>query len=376
MTFNQLNLIKPLLENVEREGYSVPTAIQSQSIPHILHGKDLFGCAQTGTGKTAAFALPFLQLISRDKTAGAHPGITALVLAPTRELAIQIRDSFKTYGKGTGVSSTCIYGGVPQNPQVAVLQRGVDILIATPGRLLDLIQQRLVNLGHVKYFVLDEGDRMLDMGFIEDVKKIIRLLPEKRQTVLFSATITPAIRKLADTMMKMPVSVSVTPELPAASLVAQSVYFVKKENKRHLLNHVIQQGAVENALVFTRTKHGADKVARDLNKNGIRAESIHGNKSQTKRESTLKGFKDGRIRVLVATDLASRGIDIDRLSHVINYEIPESPTTYVHRIGRTGRAGVKGIALSFCSVDEKDYLSNISKLIRKEINIVRMHPFS
>jgi len=376
MTFENLNLIKPLLDSVKREGYLTPTAIQYQSIPHLLNGKDLFGCAQTGTGKTAAFALPLLQLITRDMTSGIHPGIKALVLAPTRELALQINESFRTYGKGTGIRNTCIYGGVSQHLQVSILKRGVDILIATPGRLLDLIQQRFVNLDTIRYFILDEADRMLDMGFIDDIKKIIRLLPEKKQTVLFSATITPEIKKLAGAIMHLPVSVSVTPEVTAASLVSQSVYFVKKEQKRHLLNHVMQHDSIDNALVFTRTKHGADKVARDLNKSGIRAESMHGNKSQNNREKTLKGFKNGMIRVLVATDVASRGIDIDNLSHVINYEIPETPTTYVHRIGRTGRAGATGIALSFCSTDEKVYLSNISKLIRKEIKIVRIHPFS
>lgn len=376
MTFENLNLMKSLLDSVKREGYSTPTPIQYQSIPHILDGKDLFGCAQTGTGKTAAFALPFIQMITRDKASGKNPENTALVLAPTRELAIQINESFTAYSKGTGIRSTCIYGGVSQNVQVNILRRGVDILIATPGRLLDLIQQRLVHLDAVRYFVLDEADRMLDMGFIDDVKRIIRFLPEKRQTVLFSATITPDIRKLAHTIMRSPVNVAVTPEVPAAALVAQSVYFVRKEDKRQLLHHVMQNDDVDNALVFTRTKHGADKVARDLNKKGIKAEAIHGNKSQNKRESTLKGFKNGMIRVLVATDVASRGIDIDKLSHVINYEIPETATTYVHRIGRTGRAGSTGIALSFCSTDEKPYLSNITKLIRKEINIVRIHPFS
>jgi ATP-dependent RNA helicase RhlE len=376
MTFENLNLMKPLLDSVKREGYLTPTTIQYQSIPHILSGKDLLGCAQTGTGKTAAFALPLLQLINRDKAAGIRPGIKALVLAPTRELAFQINECFRDYGKDTGVTSTCIYGGVPQNSQVSILKQGVDVLIATPGRLLDLIQQQFVHLDCIRYFVLDEADRMLDMGFIDDIRKIISRLPAKKQTMLFSATITADIRKLAGKIMNQPVNISVTPEILAAGLVAQSVYYVKKEHKRQLLNHVILNDAVDNALVFTRTKHGADKVARDLNKNGIRAESMHGDKSQNKREKTLNGFKNGIIKVLVATDVASRGIDIDKLSHVINFEIPETPATYVHRIGRTGRAGTKGIALSFCSSDEKPYLVNISKLIRKEINVVRIHPFS
>ena len=376
MNFENLNLMKSLLESVKREGYVKPTAIQFQSIPHILNGKDLFGCAQTGTGKTAAFALPLLQMITQDKTAGNRPGIKALVLAPTRELATQINESFRAYGKGTGITNTCIYGGVPQHSQVTILKRGVDILIATPGRLLDLIQQRYIHLDTVRYFVLDEADRMLDMGFIDDLKKIISTMPQKKQTILFSATNTPEIRTLAGKLMSHPVSVSVTPEILASGLVAQSVYYVKKEHKRFLLDHVMMNDSVDNALVFTRTKHGADKVARNLNKSGIKAEAMHGDKSQSKREKTLKGFKNGMIRVLVATDVASRGIDIDKLSHVINYEIPETPTTYVHRIGRTGRAGTSGIALSFCSSEERAYMSNISKLIRKEINVIRLHPFS
>ena len=376
MTFENLNLMKPLLDSVRKEGYLKPTEIQSQSIPHILNGSDIFGCAQTGTGKTAAFALPLIQLITQDKTPGNRRGIKALVLAPTRELAIQISESFRIYGAGTGISNTCIYGGIPQNSQVKVLRSGVDVLIATPGRLLDLIQQRIVNLDTVRYFVLDEADRMLDMGFIEDIKKIMKRLPEKKQTLLFAATITPDINRLADKIMTKPVRVSVTPEPSVTGLIAQSVYYVKKEHKRELLNHVIQNDSVDSALVFTRTKHGADKVARDLNRNGIKAEAIHGEKSQTRREKTLKGFKNGMIRVLVATDVASRGIDIDKLSHVINYEIPETPSTYVHRIGRTGRAGARGIALSFCSSEERVYLRNISKLIHKEINVIRIHPFS
>ncbi|MEI6456156.1 MAG: DEAD/DEAH box helicase [bacterium] len=368
--------MKSLLDSVKKEGYVTPTAIQYQSIPHILNGKDLFGCAQTGTGKTAAFALPLLQMIMKEKATGSRRGISALVLAPTRELAVQINESFRTYGRTTGIRNTCVYGGIPQRAQVTALKQGIDVLIATPGRLLDLIQQRIVNLDEVRYFVLDEADRMLDMGFIDDVKRIHHFLPNKKQTVLFSATITTEIKKLAASMMSMPVSVSVMPEAIASGQVTQSVYFVKKEDKRGLLQHVIQHGSVDNALVFTRTKHGADKVARSLVKNGIKAEAIHGDKSQNKRETTLKGFKNGVIRVLVATDIASRGIDIDNLSHVINYEIPETPTTYVHRIGRTGRAGSKGIALSFCSADEKPYLSSINKLIRKEINVVKIHPFS
>ncbi|MCX6243411.1 MAG: DEAD/DEAH box helicase [Bacteroidetes bacterium] len=376
MTFENLNLMKSLLDSVKKEGYLNPTSIQQQSIPYILNGKDLFGCAQTGTGKTAAFALPILQKIALEKGTSSNGSIKALVLAPTRELAIQIDESFRTYGALTGLKNTCVYGGVSQHTQVNKLRRGVDILIATPGRLLDLIQQRIISLDTIRYFVLDEADRMLDMGFINDIKKVVAMLPAKRQTLCFAATITPDIRKLAGSILRDPVSVSVAPESSVTGLITQSVYYVKKEDKRYLLKHVMQDDTIEHALVFTRTKHGADKVARDLNKNGIRAEAIHGDKSQNNRERSLKGFKNGLIRVLVATDVVSRGIDIESLSHVINYEIPETPETYVHRIGRTGRAGVKGTAMSFCSVDEKPYLKDIHKVLHKEINVVKTHPFS
>jgi ATP-dependent RNA helicase RhlE len=376
MTFENLSLIKPLLESVRKEGYTIPTSIQEQSIPHILEGKDLFGCAQTGTGKTAAFALPILQLLIREKAAGTRPGIKALIIAPTRELAHQINESFRSYGIGTGITHTCIYGGVSQSAQVAALRRGADVLTATPGRLLDLIQQGYVKIDTVRYFVLDEADRMLDMGFIHDIKRVISLLPGKRQTLFFAATITPEVKKLSNSILSNPVHISVTPVSSTSELISQSVYYVKKEDKRSLLKHVMQEESVKNALVFTRTKHGADKVAKELNKNGIKAEAIHGNKSQHTREKSLKGFKTGLIRVLVATDVASRGIDIDRLSHVINFEIPEQAETYVHRIGRTGRAGAQGIAMSFCSSDEKSYLNSISKLIHKEIRVVKAHPFA
>ena len=376
MTFEELNLMKPLLDSVSKEGYTTPTKIQQQSIPYILSGKDLFGCAQTGTGKTAAFALPILQRLALDKNTIQTPGIKALILAPTRELAIQIDASFRTYGAGTGLKCTCIYGGVSQQMQVSKLKRGVEIIVATPGRLLDLIQQRIINLDKIQYLVLDEADRMLDMGFVPDIKRIVALLPVKRQTLCFAATITPQIKKLAGSILSSPVNVSVAPEIEITGLITQSVYFVRKEDKRNLLRHVMRDDSIGNALVFTRTKHGADRVARDLNRSGITAEAIHGDKSQNKREHSLKGFRSGQIRVLVATDVVSRGIDIDSLSHVINFEIPEEPATYVHRIGRTGRAGATGTAMSFCSGEERKYLADIHRVIHKEINVVRTHPYS
>ena len=357
-------------------GYTSPTPIQEQSIPAILEGKDIFGCAQTGTGKTAAFALPILQLLDHHKQEGAPKRIKALILAPTRELALQISDSFSSYAKFLNLTHTTVFGGVSQHLQVKDLRRGVDILIATPGRLLDLMNQGFIQLNHIEFFVLDEADRMLDMGFINDIKKVIVKLPAKKQTLFFSATAAPDIMKLANTLLRNPVSVSVTPVSSTATLVEQSVYYVAKEDKRSLLKYVLNNGKIEHALVFTRTKHGADKVAKDLNSIGIKAEAIHGNKSQNARERALKGFKNRSIRVLVATDIASRGIDVDKLSHVINYEIPEQAETYVHRIGRTGRAGSSGIAMSFCTRDEMPYLKDINKLIKKNIEVVASHPYS
>jgi ATP-dependent RNA helicase RhlE len=379
MTFSNLKLIKPLILALDKMGYSVPTPIQEQSIPHLLEGRDIFGCAQTGTGKTAAFALPILQQLEL-KNGGSQSSqprtIKALVLAPTRELALQISDNFKMYSTNLNSTHTTVFGGVSQMHQVKDLRRGVDVLIATPGRLLDLMNQGFIKLDNIEYFVLDEADRMLDMGFINDIKKVIAKLPVKRQTMFFSATVSPEIMKLASTLLKNPVSVSVTPVSSTATLVSQSVYYVRKENKRSLLNFVIKDGKIEHALVFTRTKRGADRVAKDLNSHGIKAEAIHGNKSQGARERALKGFKNRSIRVLVATDIASRGIDVDKLSHVINYEIPEQAETYVHRIGRTGRAGSSGIALSFCTQDEMPYLKDINKLIKKNIDVVKAHPFN
>ena len=376
MTFSNLKLIKPLVLALDKKGYTEPTPIQEQAIPHILAGKDIFGCAQTGTGKTAAFALPILQLLDAKKDLTKPRTIKALILAPTRELASQISENFLAYGYNLGISHCTIFGGVSQLSQTTALKRGVDVLVATPGRLLDLINQGYVKLHNVEYFVLDEADRMLDMGFINDIKKLITKLPTKRQTLFFSATAAPDIMKLANTILKDPISVAVTPVSSTASLVTQTVYYVKKENKRLLLKHVLSNDKIEHALVFTRTKRGADKVAKDLNAMGVSAEAIHGNKSQGARERALKGFKNRTIRILVATDIASRGIDVDKLSHVINYEIPEQAETYVHRIGRTGRAGESGVAMSFCTNEEMPYLKDINKLIKKNIEVVSTHPFN
>lgn len=374
MKFSDLNLIEPIQSAIDKLNYTVPTSIQVQSIPHLLDGKDIFGCAQTGTGKTAAFSLPLLQRIHL--SGNKSNNIKALVLAPTRELALQIEESIKAYSANLKVRHTVIFGGVSQHNQVNAIKKGVDILVATPGRLLDLMNQGFVRLNNIEYFVLDEADRMLDMGFINDIRKVIAKLPEKRQTMFFSATVSPEIMKLASGILKDPVKVSVTPVSTPAETVQQSVFFVQKEDKRSLLKHVIKTETIHHALVFTRTKRGADRVAKELNKNGIKAEAIHGDKSQNARVRALDGFKNRKINVLVATDIAARGIDVDKLTHVINYEIPETPETYVHRIGRTGRAGESGIALSFCSVDEQEYLKDIKKLIRKNIRVVENHPWA
>ena len=376
MTFENLKLIEPILRAVKAEGYTVPTPIQEQAIPVLLEGRDLIGCAQTGTGKTAAFAIPILQLLFvKQAPAAGKRQIKALIITPTRELAIQISESFTAYGKYTGLRHTVIYGGVSQNAQTNALRNGIDILVATPGRLLDLIDQQFVNLQNIQFFVLDEADRMLDMGFIHDVKKIISKLPAKRQSLFFSATMPPEIQKLAATILVKPVKVDIVPVVATTNLIKQSLYFVDKPDKRHLLIHLLKDKSIESALVFTRTKHGADHVSRDLVKAGIKAAAIHGNKSQGARQDALNNFKNKRTRVLVATDIASRGIDVEQLSHVINYEIPNIPETYIHRIGRTGRAGVDGIALSFCDTEEKEYLKDIYKLISKKIPVVEDHPF-
>ncbi len=376
MLFKDLSLIEPLLRALETEGYESPTPIQEQAIPPVLEGRDLLGCAQTGTGKTAAFALPILQKLHNERSSAAQGRkIRTLILTPTRELAIQIGESFTAYGRHTTVKNLVIFGGVSQHAQTQALHRGAEVIIATPGRLLDLMNQGFINLRDLSIFVLDEADRMLDMGFIHDVKKVIAKLPAKRQTLFFSATMPAEISGLAGSILTDPVKVAVTPVSSTAEKIAQAVYFVEKQDKRLLLNHLLDDKTIKSALVFTRTKHGANKVAADLVKSGIGSEAIHGNKSQNARQAALSGFKNGRIRVLVATDIAARGIDIDDLTHVVNYDLPNIPETYVHRIGRTGRAGASGIALSFCDGEEVAYLKDIQKLTGQLVPVVEDHPY-
>ncbi|HPR01781.1 MAG TPA: DEAD/DEAH box helicase [Saprospiraceae bacterium] len=375
MTFSDLKLSKPLLHALTQKGYSTPTPIQQQAIPKILEGKDLFGCAQTGTGKTAAFALPILQLLAQSPTNNRR-NIRALILAPTRELALQIHENIVEYARHLPVRYGVVYGGVSQNAQVQQLKKGIDLLVATPGRLLDLQQQGFLSLQQVEFFVLDEADKMLDMGFIRDIRKVIASLPAQRQSLFFSATTTNEIKNLAATILYKPESIAVTPVSSTTELIKQFLYYVPRENKRGLLEYVLKNGNVTQALVFTRTKRGADKVARTLSAQGWRAESIHGNKSQGARVRALDGFKKKNIDVLVATDIAARGIDVENLSHVINYELPEVAETYVHRIGRTGRAGANGIALSFCTEDETDYLKGIHQLTKIPMEVIARHPFS
>lgn len=374
MTFKELNIISPILNALSAEGYTNPTPIQQQAIPQVLKGKDLLGCAQTGTGKTAAFAIPILQLLSKNQTSQ-HRRIKCLVLTPTRELAIQIGESFAAYGKNLGLKYTVIFGGVPQGKQTQILRAGVDILVATPGRLLDLMQQRYISLSDLDILVLDEADRMLDMGFIHDIKKVLAKVPPKRQTLFFSATMPPEIQRLSAGILRDPAEVTVTPVSSTVEIIQQRVYFVDKKEKKGLLVHILQDKSITRSLVFTRTKHGADKLVKVLEKNRIPAAAIHGNKSQNARQRALANFKDNRIRVLVATDIAARGIDIDELPHVVNFELPEVPETYVHRIGRTGRAGAAGVAISFCDAEETDYLKGIQKLTGIKIPVVEDHPY-
>jgi ATP-dependent RNA helicase RhlE len=375
MTFQELNLIAPILKAVADEKYETPSPVQAEAIPLLLAGKDLLACAQTGTGKTAAFAIPILQMLYQKRLSGAKKRtLQALVLTPTRELALQIFQSFQAYGRYTGLKFAVIFGGQSQVPQVAALRAGVDILVATPGRLNDLIGQGLCDLSKISMFVLDEADRMLDMGFIHDVKKIIARLPNARQNLLFSATMPKEIAALASSFLHDPVTVAVTPVSSTVDSIDQFVYFVDKKNKGPLLIELLRDKTIVSALVFSRTKHGADRIRKALGKARIAADAIHGDKSQNARQKALADFKAGRIRVLVATDIAARGIDIDQLSHVINYDLPNEPETYVHLIGRTGRAGLSGIAVSFCDFDEKAYLKEIQKLIKKEIPVVSEHP--
>ncbi len=376
MDFKDLELIAPLLKALQSQGYTQPTPIQQKAIPAVLQNKDLLACAQTGTGKTAAFALPIIQMLYQQKEKGKLlKGINALILTPTRELAIQIDESFKDYGANSGLKHLAVYGGVSQYHQVRNLQQGVDVLIATPGRLLDLVMQRYVSLQQIKYFVLDEADRMLDMGFINDVRKIVAKLPEQKQTLFFSATMPPEIVRLSQSMLNNPVKIDITPVSTAAETVEQAVYFVEKANKRSLLIHLLKNNEIESALVFTETKFGADKLCNALQKENIKVQAIHGNKSQVERIRALNNFKNKNIKVLIATDIASRGIDIESLSHVINFELPNIPETYVHRIGRTGRAGASGKAISFCGMEEKMLLRDIHKLIVQSIPVMKNHPY-
>ena len=375
MNFESLNIFEPILKSLKEEGYKIPTPIQVQAIPIILKGTDLIGCAQTGTGKTAAFAVPILQLLGASKSFERKKRIRSLIVTPTRELAIQIEESFKTYGRYTGLTCTVVFGGVNQNSQTSTLRSGIDILVATPGRLLDLMNQGYISLKDIEIFVLDEADRMLDMGFIHDVRRIIASLPEKRQSLFFSATMPPEIVKLANTIVYKPVKVEVTPSASTVDIINQYVYFIDKGNKNAMLIDLLKDENIKTALVFTRTKYGADKVTKVLKRKNISAEAIHGDKAQNARQRALSGFKAQTTRVLVATDIAARGIDVDDLEFVINYEIPNISETYVHRIGRTGRAGANGTAISFCDAGEMDYLKDIEKLITKKIQVVKDHPY-
>ena len=382
MSFNNLKIIKPIQTALTNEGYTIPTPIQQQAIPVILERKDLLGCAQTGTGKTAAFAIPILQILSegRETTKESilnkeRTKIKALVVTPTRELALQVSESFSAYGKHTGLKNTVVYGGVSQYAQTTKLKQGVDILIATPGRLLDLINQNFIDLSHIKILVLDEADRMLDMGFLNDVKKIIALIPAKRQSLFFSATMPAEILKLANTILNNPVKIEITPQSTTVEVIKQAVYFVARPDKKKLLIHLLKNENIPSALVFTRTKRGADIVSRYLNNAKINTDAIHGNKSQQARQRALNNFKSLRTRVLVATDIAARGIDIEKLSHVFNFDMPDFSETYIHRIGRTGRAGLGGTALSFCDTEERYYLKEINKLIKTPITVIDDHPF-
>lgn len=372
MSFRNFNLAQPILRALQEKGYDTPTPIQAKAIPEIIRGNDVLGCAQTGTGKTAAFCIPILERLEMSRSGS---GIRAVILSPTRELAQQIGDNLSFYGKHLSLKSVLVYGGVSQHNQVQQIRRGADILVATPGRLLDLINQGHVRLNKVEILVLDEADRMLDMGFINDIRKIIKLIPATRQTLFFSATMPGEIQSLVSSILRNPVRIEITPVTSSAENVQQAVYFVERSNKRALLRHIIEEKNMQNVLVFTRTKHGADKVASDLNRSGISAESIHGNKTQGARQRALNNFKQKTTRVLVATDIAARGIDITDLPFVVNFELPQTSDTYIHRIGRTGRAGAKGIALSFCDSEEREQLKQINRITKRPLEIVEEHPY-
>ena len=370
MKFSELNIIQPILSAIDDAGYENPTEIQRESIPLVLDGHDMIGCAQTGTGKTASFAIPILQLLQEKPKQG--KGIRTLVITPTRELAVQIEDNFKLYSKNLPIKSFAIFGGISQSKQVGTIKNGVDVLIATPGRLLDLMSQGIIKLNQIEILVLDEADRMLDMGFVNDIKKILQKVPEKRQTLFFSATMPKSIRKFANTILHQPKEINVTPVSSTAETIQQSVYFVEKPEKELLLVKLLKENS-ERTLVFTRTKHGANRLVKKLDKSKILSAAIHGNKTQNARQKALNDFKDNKIQVLIATDIAARGIDIDMLSNVINFELPNVPETYVHRIGRTGRAGKEGVAKSFCSIEEKKDLRNIEKLIGAKIKVEKVN---
>ncbi|MDU4960551.1 MAG: DEAD/DEAH box helicase [Sporomusaceae bacterium] len=376
MQFKDLAIMPEIIKALEMENYAMPTPIQEQAIPIILSGGDLLGCAQTGTGKTAAFAIPTLQLLSKEKIPQrAKSVIRALIVTPTRELAQQIYESFTTYGRFTRLNCCVIFGGVSQKPQEENLQQRVDILVATPGRLLDLLNQKIITIEHIKILILDEADRMLDMGFIHDVKRIIAKTPLKKQTLLFSATMPPDIAKLAGTILHKPMRIEITPVSSTVERIEQYLYMVDKVSKKDLLLHILNDQHIGSALVFTRTKHGADRLSKQLSRHNVMAQAIHGDKSQGARQRALANFKDRSLRILIATDIAARGIDIDELSHVINYDLPDIPETYVHRIGRTGRAGLGGVAISFCDFDEKSQLRDIEKLIGKKLTVITEHPY-
>lgn len=373
MTFKELNLLQPILKALQNKNYTTPTPIQEKAIPEVLKNNDVLACAQTGTGKTAAFSIPIIQqILNNSKLDGS---IKSLILTPTRELAIQIKENIQEYSQNTPLKNVVIFGGVKQQTQVKQLKNGADILIATPGRLLDLIQQKIISLHKIEYFVLDEADRMLDMGFINDIKKIIKLLPKKRQSLFFSATMPSNIVELANTILHRPVRIEVSPVSSTAETIEQCVYLTNKNQKKNLLIHLLKNEDIDQVLVFSRTKHGANRIAHDLDKSKIKAAPIHGDRSQNQRQKALKDFKDGKIRVLVATDIAARGIDIDKLKYVINYDIPNESETYVHRIGRSGRAGEEGCAISICEPEELEYLKDVEKLIKQKIKVVKNHPF-